>query len=147
MNDSEQKEDVNAEELKAQWFIDLDWHRQNNRSFLLLVHSRLCPECQERVKKSGEVPVDDLLSAMKECCASSPDFITAKLPILESIFRIFLTNGNQPLSLEELAKQLSERRGGDTYHTSSWILSRLLANDSYYGLRRVPEQGEKKPNT
>jgi hypothetical protein len=64
-------------------------------------------------------------------------FITGQLPILESIFRLFLANGNQPLDLEELGRQLSEWRGGDTYRTSAEILSRLLASDQYYGLRQI----------
>ena len=53
-------------------------------------------------------------------------------------FRLFLVNGNQPLDLEELSKQLAEWRGGDTYRTSPEILSRLLDSSQYYGLRRVP---------
>jgi len=63
--------------------------------------------------------------------------ITGELPILESIFRLFLATGNQSLDLEELGKQLSERRSGDPYRTSVEMLSRLLANDQYYGLRQV----------
>ncbi|GAH99783.1 unnamed protein product, partial [marine sediment metagenome] len=46
-------------------------------------------------------------------------------------------NGNQPLDLEELGRQLSEWRGRDTYRTSAGILSRLLKSDQYYGLRQV----------
>jgi len=61
------------------------------------------------------------------------------LPVLESIFRLFLANGNQPLELEELGKQLSEWRDGDTYRTSEEILSRLLLSDQYYGLRQISE--------
>ena len=43
------------------------------------------------------------------------------------------------LSSEELGKQLSEWRGGDTYCTSAEMLSRLLGSDQYYGLRQVPD--------
>jgi len=87
--------------------------------------------------EEGEVPAADLLITIKDCCSNTPDFITGELPILESIFRLFLANGNQPLDLEELAKQLSERRGGDSYRTSTEILSCLLASDRYYGLKQV----------
>ena len=83
------------------------------------------------------MPTVELLSTVKDCCSKSPDFITDKLPILDSIFRLFLANGNQPLELEELGGQLSEWRGGDTYSTSAEILSRLLKSDQYYGLRQV----------
>ena len=130
-------EDINTEQATLRYFIDLDWCRQNNRSFPALAQSCLCPKCQEQLRE-GEVAAADLIAAIRDCCSKTPEFITRQLPILESIFRLFLANGNQPLDLEELGKQLSEWRGGDTYCTSAEILSRLLRNDQYYGLRQVP---------
>jgi len=129
------KEDTNTNQVSQRWFIDLDWHQQSNRSFFALAQGCLCPKCQERLK--GEISAADLLTTIKDCCSKTPNFITGKLPILESIFRLFLTNGNQPLDLEELGRQLSEWRGGDTYRTSAEMLSRLLASDQYYGLRQI----------
>jgi len=87
----------------------------------------------------GEISSADLLSTIKNCCSKTPGFITGELPILECVFRLFLANGNQPLNLEELGRQLSERRGGDTYRTSAEILPRLLESDQYYGLRQVAD--------
>jgi len=130
------KEDTSTNQVSQRWFIDLDWHQQSNRSFFALAQGCLCPKCQERLK--GEISAADLLTTIKDCCSKTPDFITGSLPILESVFRLFLANGNQPLDLEELGRQLSEWRGGDTYRTSAEILSRLLASDQYYGLRQIP---------
>ncbi len=129
------KEDTSTDRINPRWFIDLDWFQQSNRSFLALTRGCLCPGCRERLK--GEVVAADLLTAIQDCCAKAPDFISGELPILESAFRLFLANGNQPLDLEELGRQLSEWRGGDTYRTSAEILSRLLGNDQYYGLRQI----------
>ncbi len=129
------KENTSTNQDSPRWFIDLDWHQQNNRSFLALAQGCLCPKCQERLKEKSSAA--DLFMTIKDCCSKTPNFITGKLPILESIFRLFLANGNQPLDLEELGRQLSEWRGGDTYRTSVEILSRLLASDQYYGLRQV----------
>ncbi len=132
------REDINSEQLKTRWFIDVEWYDLNHRSFFILVRERLCPKCRQQLKvDKKEVSAAKLLTAIKKCCAKEPGFITADLPILESIFRLLLANGNQPLDLEELGKQLSEQRGGDTYRTSVEILSRLLDCDQYYGLRRV----------
>ena len=134
------KEDISTDQVRQRWFIDFDWYQLNNRSFFTLVQERLCPECRQRLKvKKREVAAADLLTAIKDCCSKEPTFITGELPILESIFRLFLANGNQPLDLEELSKQLSEWRGGDTYRTSVEILSRLLESDQYYGLRQVAD--------
>jgi len=132
------KEDINTDQVRLRWFIDLDWYQLNNRSFSTVAQSILCPKCYERLKTNeGEILAADLLSTIKDCCSKAPGFITGELPILESVFRLFLANGNQPLDLEELSKQLGERRGGDTYRTSVEILSRLLSSDQYYGLRQV----------
>ncbi|MCL0053079.1 hypothetical protein M1M86_01110 [Dehalococcoidales bacterium] len=122
---------------KPRWFIDLDWYQQNNRSFLALAQGCLCPKCNERLKVET-VSTADLLATIKDCCSKMPGFISGKLPILESIFRLFLASGNQPLDLEELGRQLSRWRDGDTYCASAEVLSRLLRSEQYYGLRQVP---------
>ena len=132
------REDIGTEQVKQRWFIDLDWYQLNNRSFFTLARECLCPKCRERLKvEEGEIAAAELLTAIKDCCSKEPDFITGQLSISESIFRHFLANGNQPLELEELGKQLSERRGGDPYRTSVEVLSRLLERDQYYGLRQI----------
>jgi len=127
-----------TDQVRPRWFIDLDWYQQNNRSFSALVQGCLCPKCREQLKE-GQISAADLLTTIKDCCSKTPDFINGRLPILESIFRLFLTNGNQPLDLEELREQLSDWRGRAT---SAEVLSRLLENDRYYGLRQVKESGE-----
>ena len=127
-----------VDQIRPRWFIDLDWYQQNNRSFLVLAQSCLCPKCYQRLKKP-EISVEELLTAIKNCCCKIQDFITDRRPILESIFRLFLTNVNQPLDVEEIGEQLREWRGGDTYRTSNEVLSRLLEQDQCYGLRQVKE--------
>lgn len=137
------REAITTDQDRRHWFIDLDWYQLNNRSFFTLAQGCLCRKCHKQLKvKEGEVSAADLLTTIGGCCSKTPDFITRELPILESVFRLFLSNGNQPLDLEELGKQLSERRGGDTYCTSVEILPRLLERDQYYGIRPVKESGE-----
>lgn len=132
-------EEISTDQPKPRWFIDLDWYQQSNRSFPALVQGYLCAKCSKRLSaEEKEISTDELLSTIKDCCSNEPEFITSQLPILESIFRLFLANGNQPLDLEELGKQLSEWRSGDTYRTSEEILSRLLKNEQYYGLQQAP---------
>lgn len=140
MDSLENREDIDIDQSGQRWFIDLEWYQQNNRSFAVLTQGCLCPRCHKRLKADEcEVSVADILSATKDCCSLASDFITSRVPILESAFRLFLANGNQPLDLEELGKQLGERRGGDAYRTSAEVLSRLLAADRYYGLRQVSD--------
>ncbi len=132
------KEDITSEQVEPRWFIDLDWYQPNNRSFFTLAGRCLCAKCRKRLKvEEREVSAEVLLSAINDCCSQKPDFISGELPILESVFRLFLANGNQPLDLEEIGEQLSEQRGGSPYHTSVEVLARLLKSDQYYGIRQV----------
>ncbi len=136
------REDIDTDQTRPRWFIELDWYQPNNRSFFTLAQGCLCPKCRERFKvEEREISAADLLSNIKDCCSKTPDFVTSKLPMLESIFRLFLANGNQPLDLEELRQQLGEWRGGDASRTSTEVLSRLLESDQYYGLGQAGELG------
>ncbi len=126
--------------VKPRWFIDLDWYQQINRSFPSLSQNYLCGKCRKKLDAKGKVISEtELLATIRDCCANESGFISVQRPILESVFHLFLANGNQPLDLEELGKQLSEWHGGDTYRTSAEVLSRLLENEQYYGLRQVKE--------
>ncbi len=136
----ENGEEVITEEVSPRWFLDLDWYQQNNRSLLALTQHCRCRNHQEQIGTGkSEVSISDLIATIKDCCSRGQEFITTRLPILENVFRLILANGNKPLDLEELGNQLRERLGGDTYRTSPEILSRLLSNDRYYGLRQVTD--------
>lgn len=129
-------EDTSTDQPKPLWFIDLGWYQQNNRSISALAQGCLCDKCRMQLSTKGkEISEAKLLANIRDCCSHATEFITGQLPILESVFRFFLANGNQPLTLEDLGVQLRERLGGDTYRTSEEILSRLLRSDQYYGLR------------
>ena len=129
-------ESMSNDQPTQHWFIDLDWLEQHHRSFLVLAQDCLCPECRQRLEESEEkVSAAGLMSSIKDCCSKPPGFITERSPVLGSIFRLLLANGNQPLDLEELVDKLAERRGD--HHTSPEVLPRLLESDHYYGLRQV----------
>jgi hypothetical protein len=132
------EESIGTDNIEPCWFIDLDWYQQNNRSFLTLAQRCLCSKCGERLE-GEEISAADLLSTIKDCCSKARGFITRNLPVSESIFRLFLANGNQPLNLEELGKQLGEWRGGDASRTSAEVLTRLLQSDQHYGFGQAKD--------
>lgn len=139
-------QEMDAEPVKTYWSIDLEWYQPNSRSFTALAQRYLCPKCAKQLDTKGKnMSANTLLSNIKDCCSHVPGFIADQQPIMESTFRLFLSNGNQPLDLEELSSQLSEWRGGD-YRTSIEILSRLFKNDRYYGLREIKDSST-QPNT
>ena len=127
-------------ESGERWAISVDWLTANSRSLAAMASGSLCAKCRKKLKvDQGEVKAGDILKAIKNCCAKSPDFITSGMPLQESMFRVFLANGNQPLTLDELGNQLNDRRGIDAYRSSVNVLSRLLRNDEHYGLRSVSD--------
>ena len=131
-------EKIGTAQPKPRWFIDLDWYQQNNRSFPALAQNYLCGKCCKKLNaREKTISETELLSTIKDCCAKESGFISGKLPILESVFRLFLANGNEPLNLAELSRQLNRWLGGDTYRTSPEVLSRLLKDERYYGIRQV----------
>ncbi len=132
------QDEAAAERDNSRWAIDIAWLEERGRAFPAMAERCLCAKCRKRLRsEGGPVAIDDLLSAAKECCEHSGDYITGDLPIMESIFRLFLAEGNNPHDLIELGRRLSERRGVDTYRTSAEMLWRLLGNDRHYGIRRV----------
>ena len=137
-NSMDNEENEGADLIESRWCIDLDWYEQSNRSFLTLAQGSLCDNCAKKLE-GEKVSIPKLLSAVKKCCSKDPAFINRRLSVLESVFRLFLANGNQPLSLRELGEQLREHRSGDTYATWPEILYRLLSSDQYYGLKQAED--------
>jgi hypothetical protein len=132
----EEQKSTPAEEVR--WSIALDWFLLNQRSALVLIQGYLCSNCARRVSDKKDPNMKTILGAIQKCCSQTPDFFNDKLPILESIFRLFLRNGNKPLTLKELSSELGQVRSGDIYRTSPEILLRLLKNDRFYGLQEIP---------
>lgn len=129
--------EVNGIEQEEQrWFIDIDWFERNARSFSVLAERSLCSKCRKRLK-GDKLSDNELFTNIKDCCSGEPGFINGATPIMESVFRLFLANGNQALDIIELGRQLSEQRGVDTYRTSIEVLPRLLNHDRYYGIKPV----------
>jgi len=128
-------EDENVEAgVENLWFIDFNWQK-DRRAISILLRGCLCPEHRKQFEH-GQAEAGELVDDIKNCCSRRPGFITGRMPIMESIFRLFLACGNEPLSLEELGKRLNEWRGGDTYRTSPEMLSHLLESDRYYSLNK-----------
>jgi len=125
---------------KTRWAIATDWFPLNNRSITAILKNYLCPECAKKFQSEDKKSTPELLmAAINNCCSRSPGFINEKLPVLEGIFRFFLTNGNTPATIEELGDQISRIRGGNAYQNSPEALLRVLKSDMYYGLQEIPD--------
>jgi len=131
--------------LQTRFHIDFDWWGQNDRSWRVDLFSFLCPDHQEAFvgvredtvidwvdPETAEVQqVDGLQHVLITHCAKQPNFIEDRTSLVESAFRIFLSNGNTPLTPVELADQLGR--------SPSVILQTLSGPRVYKGLRPCPE--------
>lgn len=129
--------------LDTPFHIDFAWWQENDRNWRVYLRSLLCPEHQEAFAgeeaaqlldvvdpATAEVRrVDGLQHILMTHCALQPEFLTNQTALVESIFRLLLANGNQPMTANELAQQL-----GRPAHT---ILRTISSGRVYRGIRPV----------
>ena len=72
-------------------------------------------------------PVDGIQNALMTHCVKQPDFLTSQTALVEAVFRLFLTNGNNPMSSRDLGERLN--RPAET------ILRTLAGARVYKGIR------------
>ena len=73
--------------------------------------------------------VDGLQHVLMSHCARQPNFITTNTTMVDAIFRVFLSNGNEPLTVKELSEIII--RPAET------ILRTISGPQVYKGLRPV----------
>ena len=109
--------------LDTPFHIDFDWWQQNDRDWRIHLRSVLCADHQETLEdwqddkmidwidpETAEVKsVDGLRHTLMTHCALEPDFLTARTAMVEAVFRLFLVNGNVPMSSRELAAKLNRQ--------------------------------------
>jgi len=127
--------------INTPFHIDFDWWKKSERDWHVYLRSLLCAEHQEAFANveegqaidwidpiTAEVkPVEGVQNALMTHCVKQPDFLTEQTAMVEAVFRIFLANGNIPMSSDELALRL--KRPPET------ILRTLVGARVYKGIR------------
>jgi hypothetical protein len=130
---------------QTKFHIDFNWWSQSDNDWRVFLQGLLCPEHQQIFAESSgdemvdwvdpetaEVQrVDGIQHVLISHCARQVGFINPHTALVDAAFRVFLANGNAPLSSVELAERLG--RPSDT------ILRTLAGGRVYRGLRPVPE--------
>ena len=120
--------------------IDFDWWMQHDSNWRIYLKTCLCPDHQTAYgdsinstnidwvdPKTAEVHVvDGLQQTLMTHCARQLGFISNELPLVDSVFRVFLANGNSPLSAVDLGQSIG--RPAET-------ILRTLTGQVYRGLR------------
>jgi len=131
-------------DLETKFHIDFDWWEKEGRDLRVYLQSHLCPECKviyANHRGTAEVDwidsntaevmrVDALWQSLRTHCSQRPDFITENTPLTDAVFRAFLANVNEPLSVVELHEILGR-------HTAETILRTLGSRKIYKGIRPV----------
>jgi len=121
--------------------IDFAWWKKNERDWHVYLRTLLCADHQEAFAnvEEGETidwvdpvtaevkPVEGVQNALMTHCVKQPDFLTSQTALVEAVFRLFLTNGNAPMSSGELGAKLN--RPPET------ILRTLAGARVYKGIR------------
>ena len=152
-NDEEMDEQLEP----TKYYIDTGWYDQQQRSFRVVAEQRFCASCRDKVgteveervptidPKTGRVVYEtrsvpygsNPIAVIRSCCGKERGYITPDMPVLETIFRLFLLNGNQPTDLQTLRDELGLwfPLTARAHNYSVETLRRLIAGDEYYGLR------------
>ncbi|GAB4579564.1 MAG: hypothetical protein Fur0022_23020 [Anaerolineales bacterium] len=127
--------------IQTPYHIDFDWWQQNGQDWHIFLRSYLSPDDQLLYTnlsqeapidlidpETGEVSqVDALQHVLITRYANRSDFITRNTSITEAIFRLFLVNGNLPLSISEISEKIGR--------PPQTVLQMLSSPRIYKGLR------------
>jgi hypothetical protein len=108
--------------VDTKFAIDFDWWEKQNRDLRVYLYEHLCDECRglysspmgsEMVDwidpETAEVQrVDGLWHTLRTHCSEELSYITESTPLTNAVFRIFLANGNEPLTPVELSAKINQ---------------------------------------
>ena len=103
--------------LETKFFVDYDWWESSRDDLQIYLLTHLSQDQQLALEnrdlqqeydyvhpETGEVIVLDTLGMAIQESSRSEDFISAHIGLIDSVFRAFLVNSNQPLNALELAE-------------------------------------------
>jgi hypothetical protein len=131
--------------LATRFHIDYEWWGRNEREWRVYLLSHLCPEHRATLESvsesaridwidpvSGEVhSIDGIQHALVSHCSLQPDYIGPHTTLVDAVFRVFLANGNVPLTVSEIAEKINR--------PALTMLRTLSGNRVYKGIRPVQE--------
>jgi hypothetical protein len=127
----------------TRFHIDYTWFEKNGRDINVLLQKYLAPEQLESLagdaiaevldsvdEETGEVRrMTRAMHLIRTMYANDPGFINPRLPLAELAFRVFLINGNQPLTAIELAARIGRK--------PAEVLAQLGGRVVYNGIRPI----------
>jgi hypothetical protein len=129
--------------LATRFHIDYEWWQRSEREWQVYLLSHLCAEHRAALESvaagtridwvdpnTGEVrSIDGIQHALISHCSLQPEYIAAHTTLVDAVFRVFLANGNSPLSVSELAEKIGR--------PANIILRTLSGARVYKGIRPI----------
>jgi hypothetical protein len=123
--------------------IDFDWWKQHDSDWRVFLFNFLCESHQSTYKDQDEnvvvdfidpdtaevKSVDGLLHTLLNHCAKMEDFISRDSSLVSTVFRVLLSNNNQPLSPNQLSNIINR--------PANTILITLSGPTVYKGIRPI----------
>lgn len=127
--------------LSTRFHIDDEWWRRNEREWRVYLLSHLCPEHRASLESVGDASridwvdpetaevrtVDGIQHALISHCSLQPEYISTHTTLVDAVFRVFLANGNTPLTVSDLAEKI--------HRPANTILRTLSGVRVYKGIR------------
>lgn len=127
--------------LQTLYHIDFEWWKIHDSNWHIFLFGCLCEEHQQLFDQRAEnamidwinpetaevTLVDGLQTTLMSHCAKLPNFVTPNTTMIDAIFRVFLANGNTPMTPPELSDRIG--KPADT------ILRTLSGFQVYKGIR------------
>jgi hypothetical protein len=132
--------------LDTPFHIDYGWWEKQGIHFSAEIRTHLCPEHQvvfgehldaEQIdwidKKTGRVTkVDGPQHVLQVHCSQQPGYVNENLSLVDAVFRVFLANGNEPLTASELGEIVGR--------PAEKILHTLAGIRVYKGVRPIQQK-------
>lgn len=129
--------------LETNFRIDFDWWKSHDRDWMVYMRSFLCShhsEVLQNIQDDEKIDHVDMETAevktveaieyiLLNHCSKQDDFVSQSGAMVDSVFRIFLANGNKPLNCGELSVIIQK--------PADLILRTFTSSQVYKGIRPV----------
>lgn len=130
--------------LQTRFHIDFSWWEASGQNLHAALLDQLCDEYRPLVEENPEIKtmdwvdpesaqvfaIDQLWHVVRTQCGQKPEFLAEELPLVTSVFRLFIANNNTPLTPVEMHQRIRKR-------SASVILRTIAGRKVYRGIRPV----------
>jgi hypothetical protein len=98
--------------IETPYHIDFDWWKNHDSNWHIFLISFLCPEHQKLFQDKPNLTlidrvdpdtaqvqqIDGIQSILMDHCVQDPNFLNSNSTLVDTIFKVLLSNGNQPIT-------------------------------------------------